>query len=427
MKINKSLLTILLQLTIFNIFAQNIEFDQYFSNGSLRFDYIHSGTYNKESISAEMFKYEPFWGGTKTKLISPFDYGKYKLVVKDSATSKPIYSSGYSTLFMEWQTTEEAKNMNKSFYESVIMPFPKNTVIIEILSIDFNQNWTTIYKEYLNPGNYFIHRESIPSFPVLQINGNKTPDKALDIVIIPEGYTKSEMSKFYQDAKRMSSYLFEVSPFKEYAESINIKIVMAPSEESGTDIPGKGVWKNTLLNSNFYTFNSERYLTTTDIKSLRDIASTTYYDQIYILVNTEKYGGGGIYNFYNLCTSDNKYTREVFTHEFGHGLAWLADEYFYDDEMSNFYDKSIEPREANITTLIDFEKKWENKIPKDVKIPTIATPENLNDIGVYEGGGYTSKGVYRAYQNCKMKSNSTNEFCEVCNDAIIEMMKFYSE
>ncbi|MCK5906230.1 MAG: peptidase, partial [Flavobacteriales bacterium] len=330
-------------------------------------------------------------------------------------------------LFMEWQTTAEAKNISRAFYESVIMPFPKNTVKIEIRSIDFNQKWTTIYSEYLNPNkDYFINRDKIPSYPVSQINGNKPSDKALDIVIIPEGYTKDELEKFYVDAKRMTEFLLEVSPFKEYSENINVRVVLAPSEESGTDIPGAGIWKNTILNSNFYTFDSERYLTTTDIKSLRDIASTTYYDQIYVLVNTAKYGGGGIYNFYNLCTADNKYSKEVFTHEFGHGLAWLADEYYYDDEMSEFYDKKLEPREANITTLVDFDKKWKSKLPKDTKIPTTINPNN-NKIGVYEGAGYTSKGVYRAYQNCKMKSNSTNEFCEVCKGALIDVMDYYTK
>jgi len=408
------------------IFSQSVDFNKYFKDASLRFDYIHSGTYNSEFISKKMFKLEPYWGGTKTKLISPFDYGKYKVVVIDSLSSKEIYSNGYSTLFMEWQNTKEAKNISRSFYESVIVPFPKNTVKIEIRSIDFNQKWKTIYSEYLNPNNnYFINRDKVPNYPVSQINGNMPSDKALDILIIPEGYTKDELEKFYVDAKRMTEFLLEVSPFKEYSESINVRVVLAPSVESGTDIPGAGIWKNTILNSNFYTFGSERYLTTTDIKSLRDICSTTYYDQIYVLVNTTKYGGGGIYNFYNLCTADNKYSKEVFTHEFGHGLAWLADEYYYDDEMSEYYDKSIEPREANITTLIEFDKKWENKLAKNTPIPTEIDNNNPTKIGVYEGAGYTSKGVYRAYENCKMKSNSTNEFCKVCNKALVEIMEFH--
>lgn len=425
MKLNTILL---LQLLFFSSTAQNITFDKYFEDASLRFDYIHSGTFNSESISKKMYKYEPFWGGTKTKLISPFDYGKYKIVMKDSISQKTIYSSGYSTLFMEWQMEEEAKHIQQSFYESVIMPFPKNTVKIELLSIDFNQNWDVIYSEYLSPNNYFINKDKVPSYPIEQILGNKKSDIALDIVIIPEGYTKSELNKFKDDSKRMTNFLLEVSPFKEFKESINVRIVMAPSEESGTDIPGKGIWKNTLLNSNFYTFNSERYLTTTDIKSLRDVASTIYYDQIYVLVNTDKYGGGGIYNFYNLCTSDNEKSREVFTHEFGHGLAWLADEYYYEgNETSNYYDKDLEPREVNITTLVNFDKKWKNKLSKNTKIPTKPTSTNFKKVGVYEGAGYTSKGIYRGYQNCKMYSNSTNEFCEICNDALTKMMLFYTK
>ena len=163
---------LLFQIISINIYSQDIDFNQYFEDASLRFDYIHIGTNVSETISKESFKYEPFWGGTKSKLISPFDYGKYKVVVKDSVSSKTIYTNGYSTLFMEWQTTEEAKHTTKAFYESVIMPFPKKTVKIEVLSIDFKQNWTTIYSEYLNPTNYFVIREKIPTYPVIQINGN---------------------------------------------------------------------------------------------------------------------------------------------------------------------------------------------------------------------------------------------------------------
>jgi len=406
--------------------AQDIKFDDYFEDASLRFDYHHAGTHNSETVYPEQLVKEKYWAGSKKHLISPFDYGKYKVVLKDASNDEIIYSNGYSTLFMEWQTIPEAKKLKKSFYESVIVPFPKKKVILEINSIDFNQKWTNIYSQTVDPSDYFIKKEKEPQYEVRDIHVVKSPEKALDILFIPEGYTKAEMEKFITDAKRMMNYLFDVEPFSAYRENINIRAVLAPSEESGTDIPGHGVWKNTVLNSNFYTFNSERYLTTSDIKSLRDVASVSYYDQIYILVNTEKYGGGGIYNFYNLCTSDNKYSEEVFTHEFGHGLAWLADEYFYDDDMSSFYDKTLEPREENITTLVNFDSKWKNKLEKDTKIPTNVESKG-NKIGVYEGAGYTSKGVYRAFKNCKMKSNSTNEFCEVCEEAVEKILKYYSE
>lgn len=404
--------------------GQDIKFDDYFETATLRMDYQHAGTSKSETVYLEFYKKEKFWGGTKTNLISPFDFGNYKIVVKDLASGKTIFTNGFSTLFMEWQTTAEAKKTQKSFYESVVMPFPKKKSIIEIHSIDNKQKWKVIYKDEFNPDNYFIKQDNVNQYKVVDIIGESDPSKALDIVFLPEGYTDEQMEKFVLDVDRMKTYLFKVAPFNKYAGKINIKAVLAPSQESGTDIPGEGVWKNTILNSNFYTFDSERYLTTRDMKTMRDLASLVPYEQVYILVNTEKYGGGGIYNFYNLTSVDNIQTEEVFTHEFGHGLAWLADEYYYDDEMSEFYDKSLEPREANITTLVNFDKKWKNALPKGTVIPTTQTSSK---IGVYEGGGYTSKGVYRAYHECKMKSNNTNEFCDVCQQTIEKLLKYYTE
>jgi len=205
-------------------------------------------------------------------------------------------------------------------------------------------------------------------------------------------------------------------------------MVNAPSEQSGTDIPGDSIWKNTILNTHFYTFNSERYLTTRDVKQIRDLAAYAPYDQIYILVNSKKYGGGGIYNYYNLCTSDNEYAEQVFTHEFGHAFAALADEYHYgSDNAEEIYNLSVEPWQVNITTLVDFESKWKNMVDKDTPIPTPDTEEHKNKVGAFEGAGYVSKKIYRPVYDCKMRSNKTNEFCPVCLKAVTEMLKFYSE
>lgn len=423
----RTLMLITCVLSFNQIVAQKIIFEEHFEEATLRFDYHHAGTDTSEVIYPEEYIKEKYWSGSKMHLISPFDFGKYKVVVKDAETKATIYSNGYSTLFMEWQTTPEAKKKRRSYYESVNVPFPKNKVILEIKSIDKSQKWTTIYSEEIDPADYFIKKERENKYKVEEIQVNKSPNKALDILFIPEGYTENEMGKFIADVTRLKSSLFKVRPFNKFKKSINIRAVLAPSEESGTDIPGHGIWKKTTLNTNFYTFNSERYLTTKDIKSIKDIAGVSYYDQIYILVNTEKYGGGAIYNFYNLCTSDNKFTEEVFSHEFGHGLAWLADEYYYDDDMSSFYDKTLEPREENITTLVNFDKKWKHKLPKKLKIPTEISLKNKNNLGVYEGAGYTSKGVYRAFQECKMKSNSTKEFCEVCEETIVKVLNYYKE
>ena len=202
----------------------------------------------------------------------------------------------------------------------------------------------------------------------------------------------------------------------------------AISEESGTDIPGEMIYKKTALNSSYYTFDVARYLTTTDIKSVYDYAANVPYDQVYVLINSERYGGGGIYNHYSASTSDHELTPKVLVHEFGHGFAGLADEYYssavaYED----FYPTDIEPWEPNITTLVDFDSKWKDMINKKTPVPTPPDVEYAKTVGVFEGGGYMAKGVYRPYIDCRMNTNEASGFCPVCQRAISRMIEYYTK
>jgi hypothetical protein len=47
-------------------------------------------------------------------------------------------------------------------------------------------------------------------------------------------------------------------------------------------------------------------------------------------------------------------------------------------------------------------------------------------LGVYEGGGYQSKGVFRPVQECRMKINECEDFCPVCTRAIQRIIDFYT-
>lgn len=75
----------------------------------------------------------------------------------------------------------------------------------------------------------------------------------------------------------------------------------------------------------------------------------------------------------------------------------------------------MEPWEKNITTKVNFKGKWENLIGKDPKA------------GFHEGAGYSTKGVYRAYADCRMRTNENPEFCPACKQAIQEVIDFYTK
>lgn len=420
-------LVILLLCIVQAVFSQ-VNFDDYFLDKSLRIDYFHTGNSDNEFYSIDELIEEPFWGGSKVNLIDKFDYGKYEVIVYDSTREKMIYSRTYSTLFSEWQTTEEAKQTSRTFSETVVIPFPKNRVHVEFFSRNKKNNMIKQFEYSIYPQNIFIKKERSKEFNSFKIINSGQSSNKVDIVILPEGYTKSEMETFRKDCERLIEYFFNQSPFKENKDKFNVWGVEAPSEQSGTDFPAKGIWNKTILNTNFSTFGTERYLMTMDNKSVRDAASNVPYDQIYILVNTNEYGGGAIYNYYSVCVNSNRYSEKVFVHEFGHGFASLADEYVTDDvSYQNFYNLEVEPVDVNLTTLVNFDAKWKKFVDADTPIPTPESPEYKNKVGAFVGGGYVAKGIYRPMMDCIMRSNSAQKFCVVCENAIQEMIDFYSE
>ena len=402
-------------------------FDDWFVPKTLRVDYYHTGNRDNEVYSIDQVKSEPFWGGSHSMLIDAVDYGFFQYKVYDLASNTLIYSRGYCTLFDEWKFTEEAKITTRSFSGTVVLPFPKNDVRIEFLSRNESGLFIKKFEYIVKVGDYFITTEPTMKFPVFEALVSGDPATKVDIVILPEGYTADEMGKFKDDVVKFSSELFRFEPYTQNRDKFNIRAVLAPSVESGTDIPAKQVWRQTILNSSFYTFDSDRYLMTSDNKSVRNLASNAPYDQIYILVNSQKYGGGAIYNLYSTSVNSNSQSAKIFVHEFGHAFAGLADE--YDDgstSMNDMYSLKTEPWEPNITTLVNFESKWKSMLAPGTVIPTPLKDAEKMQLGVYEGAGYVTKGIYRSTPDCLMRTFKDEKFCPVCAAAIQKMIDLYT-
>ncbi len=414
----KYLIPLVLLFVSFTLPAQ-VKFDDYFSNGVLRFDYLLSGSDHSAKITDVQLKKEPIWGGTAHLQAQEQTMGNYRFNVIDQATKLLIYQQGFSPIFQEWQTTPEAKKMERAFYQVLRFPFPKKNVILEIECRNREGQFKTIYSTVIDPANYFITKESPlkPDFVMIRKSGD--PAKKVDVAILAEGYKKEEMGKFVKDAHRLVDSLFSVEPYASLKKQFNIYALETPSEESGTDIPGRNIYANTLFNSTFYTFNIARYLTTTDMKTIHDQAASVPYDYLIVLVNTPEYGGGGFYNYLSVCSADHALSPKVFVHEFGHEFAGLGDEYYTSEvAYEEFYNLKVEPWEPNLTTLVDFKSKWGAMIDPSTPVPTPRTAESAGKIGVFEGGGYMEKGIFSPAQDCLMKSNKPNSFCPVCQEAI---------
>ncbi len=420
MKKTTTLLLLLMAISS-SAFAQ---FDKYFMPKTLRLDYYHCGDASSEHIFFKELIEEPYWAGNPDRCIDDKELGNQRLCVYDLASGEMIYSQGYCTLFTEWQTTQEAQTTPKSYAEAVVMPFPKSPVRVVINSRDKKNNWVEIFNLEVDPSSYWI-RPSRPSLETFEVVYSGAAAKKVDIVVLSEGYTEQNRDKFYADCEVFAHELLSFEPFKSRRKEFNIRGVWSPSKESGASMPGENIWKDTALKSQYYTFDSERYIMIDDLQRVRDIAANVPYDVIYVLSNTKKYGGGGIYNFYGISAAgDPSFAGKVYVHEFGHLFAGLADEYVGADNYdSPFYHQGVEPWEENLTTLADFDKKpWKAMLEEGTAIPTEECEENQDKLGVYQGGGYLKEGVYRPWINCLMRTLSPDEFCPVCTKALSDRM-----
>lgn len=412
-----------------NFYAQEtINFDDYFTDGSLRIDMLLNGSHQQQEVSIYQLKKEPFYGaGSSAQLIYP-NYGNYRLQVKDAQSGKLIFSKGFSPIFSEWQGTPEAKERKRSFENTLQIPYPKKEVLVDVQHRTKNGTFETLLEQKISPEDYHIIKETPYHYPTKRIYGNKPSSKAVDIAVLADGYTKEEMAKFEKDTRKFIDYMFTIPPFSKHREDFNVYLVRTPSQESGTDIPGENVYKNTILNSKFYTFDTPRYLTTLSMFKLADLAANVPYDQLFVIVNTDRYGGGGFYNVINLVSADDALSDKVFVHEFGHGFVGLGDEYYdANGGAEGLYNFNIEPWEPNLTTMVDFKTKWQSMIKKNTPIPTPRISTYENTVGVFEGGGYSPKDIYSPVMDCRMKSNRPDGFCPVCSDAIEKTIQFYTK
>lgn len=411
----KVILFILFALTGTTIEAQN--FNEFFTDNTLRIDYTFAGNKQGQHIAVDQLNAIPKWYGKRQHLSELPVEGNGQITVRTHSTGKVIYRNSFSTLFQEWLSYDESKSISRSFENVFLVPMPKDTVEVTLELRDNRRQVMASLTHQVVPTDILIrHIGEKDVTPYITLQQAADTNRCIHLAFIAEGYTKDEMATFIKDADTAVEAMFEHEPFKSMRDRFNIIAVEAPSAESGTSEPAKGIWKNTALHSHFDTFYSDRYLTTLHLKDLHNWLAGTPYEHIIVLVNSSKYGGGGILNSYNLTSTHHLYYKPVVVHEFGHSFCGLADEYAYEQEDIPMYPHDIEPWEPNITTKVDFAKKWQDMLHQKDKA-----------IGLYEGAGYSLKGVYRAYPDCRMRTNQNPEFCKVCQRALIRLINFYTK
>lgn len=406
---------------------------------TLRLDYIFSGTDKESEISLAGMKSLDGWAGRNVNMDKILLKGNGRVMLNDAETGELLYINSFSTLFREWQNSEEATRVRKSFENVLLLPMPERPASVTVELYNDRNEKVASYSHSVDPSDILI-RNVHNDYPARTLLRSGDSSKCIDVAIVAEGYTAGEAGKFFTEAEFAMESILSHEPFASMKDRFNFVAVAPPSAESGVSIPHLGIWKNTALGGHYDTFYSERYLTTLNLFDLHDALASVPYEHIIIIANTDTYGGGGIYNSYMLSSTRHADSRPVIVHEFGHSFAGLADEYFYDDQYEQFYFSDIEPWEPNITTLVDFGSKWEDMVEDD----RIVTKKEQADkraeyfskgmdprkdwdsfkVGIVEGAGYLSEGVYRPTPECRMKINAFPSFCPVCQRAIRRLIDY---
>lgn len=471
--------------------AQSTNFSEYFLDNTMRIDYYHIGDAASELVTIDKVYQQGIWAGSLINLADNFNNGAYYYKVYDLTTNKLIFSRGFDSYFKEYQTSEEAsKGIKRTYHESALIPYPKNKIRFVLEKRDKQNTLSEVFKTEIDPSDLYINKDAVKDNHVKiyksHISGD--PHSKVDVVILGDGYSARDQKKYEADLKRYTNLFLSHQPFKENAKKFNIYGVFKPSEESGIDEPGANIYKNTTLGTTFYSLGSERYVLTEDNKAMRNLAAHVPYDAIYIMCNSPRYGGGGIYNFYCTFVSDNQFSPYIFLHEFGHSFGGLADEYYTSDVAYNeFYTAGLEPVEPNITRALDKGNiKWKYFLSMGIDVPTPWEKENYDKmdyawqkerremnkhiaelkrnkapdteikkaqeeynqkdkahsdevdkyleasqywgrVGVFEGAGYSAKGMYRSMLDCLMFSKGIKPFCKVCEEHVVKVINHFAE
>ena len=440
---------------------------------TMRVDYYHTGNATQELFSLDRVVVEPLaWPGNPQKAIDETNLGKYLFEVRDRSTNRLLYSRGFASVYGEWETTDEAKVMNRTFHESLRFPTPQMAVQVVLKKRDAANAFREVWSLVVDPKDMFVDSATMPApAPLIEIEKNGDPATKVDFLIMGDGYTAAERSKFERDARRLLELLFATSPYKEHRQDFNVWGLCSPAAESGISRPSTGIHRTSPLGTSYDAFGSERYVLTFDNRAMRTAAQFAPYEFIEIITNTRTYGGGGIFNLYSTVAADSEQAPYIFVHEFGHHFAGLADEYYTSPVAYTPPQVKVEPWEPNVTALLDpANLKWKDLVEPGTPIPTpwrkeeyeqhsreygkrraqiraanrpeeemealfrenrdfevkfFASEKYYGKVGAFEGAMYEAKGYYRPEVDCIMFTRSKT-FCAVCRRAIERVIGLYA-
>jgi hypothetical protein len=255
------------------------------------------------------------------------------------------------------------------------------------------------------------------AFPVEVLRTSGPSRNRIDLVILGDGYRAQDQAQLTTDATTLINTLFANSWYRDFAPMFNVKLIHSESNETGGDRGTYGAMRDTRYGANYFCQNIERLICVNSGTVLADaMMHVPEYDYAVVLVNDPKYGGsGGTVP----VISVNQLSSEILSHELGHTLARLADEYETPYPSYPQCNPTLDCSEANVTlrsTLAQL--KWMPWVPAGTPIPT-PKRMNIGGIGLFEGARYLTAGIYRPTENaCEMRTLGAKSFCGVCGEGL---------
>jgi hypothetical protein len=464
-------------------------FADHFEDATLRLDLFQYGDSATEGLAVDRLIRQGSWAGPVAGLVDPLPYGRYVVRLTDPETGETLVVQRFDSLFGEYRTTEPAAaGVVRVFHETVLLPFPTHPVRLTVAVDPEGGAQTPLLETLLDPAAVGIAVEP-PRGGAIVVEASVAgdPHDCLDIVIVGEGYTAERVELFRADLARFAALLLEQRPYADWRDRINLRGVVLPSEEAGCDEPTRGIWRSTSVGASFNALGSPRYLLTQANRDLRDIAANVPYDTLIVMVNHDRYGGGGIYNRGCTFTAHGAFAGYLLLHELGHSFGGLADEYYTSSTTYNdLHPAGVEPVQPNITAATDRAAlKWRDLVHVETPLPTpwpkerfdtadlayqqqrreldetiawatragalgieldaladaaerhalqrvaavdsfVASSGLAGTIGAFEGAGYASTGLYRPAVDCLMFSRGVKPLCEVCRRAVEERIRFFA-
>ena len=303
---------------------------------------------------------------------------------------------------------------------------------------DPNQEWDISIEQSLNLtlGEWYSKdgKYANPTVPVYTIQKTRSDTENMVILICGEGYTKNQQQKFINDVKKVWEGAMQYEPYRSYADRFNVYALCTASEysfnsggstffdvvidkNSGPMIAiSKSICKNHIFercigpafleqihdahipkkadpNSSYWVGNNSPLSEYEPFYYVHE-----YINQFAVLVNTTQDFGGSHRNYergihYLVTPADSARAQKTFTHELGHGLLELGDEYM-----------SSTTQQTDLTSL----NVAHTHDPNNVKWKQL-----LGFRKTYTCNALGYGNAYNSSYECLMR-DTTYQFCEVC-------------